>query len=104
MSSQPNSDWERKLQDLETEIHQTTPINNTNIPDETTKNTVYRIQAWFDSLPPVGRLAVGLIAMTIAFSILSTIFKIVTSLLSVAVVGIVLYLGYKFFMTPHAND
>ncbi|MCU0535372.1 MAG: hypothetical protein MUD14_15900 [Hydrococcus sp. Prado102] len=99
MSSQPNSDWERKLQDLETEIHQTTPINNTNIPEEA-HNAVYRIQLWFDSLPPVGRLAVALVAMTIAFSILSTIFKVITSLLSVAVVGIVLYLGYKFFMTP----
>jgi uncharacterized membrane-anchored protein len=103
MSSRPNSDWERKLQDLETEIHQTTPIKNTNIPDEA-KNTFYRIQVWFDSLPPVGRLAVGLVALTIAFSILSTIFKIITSLLSVAVVGIVLYLGYKFLMTPSSKD
>lgn len=103
MSSQPNSDWERKLQDLETKIHQTTPMNTTNVPDEA-KNTFYRIQVWFDSLPPVGRIAVALVAMTIAFSILSTIFKVITSLLSVAVIGIVLYLGYKFFMTPRSDD
>jgi uncharacterized membrane protein len=103
MNSQPNSDWERKLQDIEAEIHQTTRIDNTNIPDAQ-KNTFHRIQVWFDSLPPAGRLAVALVAMTIAFSILSTIFKVITSLLSVAVVGIVIYLGYKFLTTSSSHD
>jgi hypothetical protein len=106
MSSQSNSDWERKLEDVEVEVDREpspSSVNSTNVSGEV-ENAVNRMKEWFDSLPPPGRLVVTLVALTIAFSILSTIFQIVTSLLSTAVFAVILYLVYKFLTTSRSPD
>ncbi|OKH26681.1 hypothetical protein NIES593_01100 [Hydrococcus rivularis NIES-593] len=106
MSSQNNSDWERKFQDVEVEVDpdsSPSSVNSTNASGEI-ENAFNRIKVWFDGLPPAGRLIVTLVALTIAFSIVSTIFQIVTSLLSTAVFAVILYLVYRFLTTSRSPN
>jgi hypothetical protein len=106
MNSQPNSDWERQPQEVKVEIDPEpapTSVNSTNASEEL-ENAVKRIKIWFNSLPPAGRLIVTLIAVTLAFSLLSTVLKIVMALLSTAVLVVVLYLVYKYAIASRSPN
>jgi type VI protein secretion system component VasF len=106
MSSQTNSDWKRRLEDLEKEINQKfspSSVEPTNL-FQRSENAFNRIKEWVNSLPPPGRLAVTIVAVIVALSLLSIVLRVVTSLLSIAVLAIVLYLLYKFLMTPRSPN
>jgi Gpi18-like mannosyltransferase len=98
MSSQNNSDWEQKFQELEAEIHKTTPLTSEESGDASrkAKKAVAFLKNKFESLPPAGKLTIAIVTVLVAFSILSTILKVVTSLLSIAFVAVIAYLAYQY--------
>ena len=111
MNSQENQNWEQKLQELEAEVNQTTPMPpvNESKPPTTTENTALKeslsqVKTWFDSLPSIGKVAVAVVAAIIGFSLLRTVLQLVTSLLTIAILGVFLYLLYKFFVAPKSSQ
>lgn len=98
MSSQTNSEWEKKFQELEAEIHKTTPLTSEETGDvsQKAKKAIAALKNKFDSLPPAGKLAIAIVTVLVAFSILSTILKVVTSLLGIAFVAVIGYLAYQY--------
>lgn len=64
------------------------------------KSALNQVTKWFDSLPTVGKVVVAVVAITMGFSLLKSVFQLVASLISLTVLGFILYLVYKFFITP----
>jgi hypothetical protein len=63
-----------------------------------------QVQNWIDSgknifnnLPKFGKAAVAVGGVWIGFSILGAVLHVVSSILSLAVIGFVLYVGYRLF-------
>ncbi|AFZ21637.1 hypothetical protein Mic7113_6037 [Allocoleopsis franciscana PCC 7113] len=110
MNPQENPDYERRLQELEAELNKDKPLPSVEMPFrqpleryinrsqiESSRN---RVLNWFNSLPKPGKVAVVAIAVIVGASLFLSLLRLVASLISLAILGVILYLVYKFFVTP----
>jgi hypothetical protein len=105
-------DLKSKLDEMEAEINQeqATNSNSNNSsefnpkpafpqfelnPSPQVQGWINSSKAWFNSLPKVGKAAVAIGAVWLGFSILGAILHVVSSILSIAIVGLILYVGYR---------
>jgi hypothetical protein len=104
MNSQPEEDLQRRLQNLEAEIKSTGV--NTQGPKAQTPITSFfkwnlyleRCRIWFNSLSTIKKLAVTGIVMLLTVWMVQTVFALVASVISLAMLAVLVYLGYKFFI------
>lgn len=104
MKSQPEENWQRRLQDLEAEIKSTSV--NTPKPEAQTPVTRFaqwnlyleRSRNWFNSLSTIKKVAVTGVVMLLTVWMVQTVFALVASIISLAVLAVLVYLGYKFFI------
>lgn len=54
-------------------------------------------KAWFSTLPKIGKAAVAIGGVWLGFSVLGAILHVVSSVISIGVIGLVLYVGYRLF-------
>ncbi|MCC0179116.1 hypothetical protein I4641_19285 [Waterburya agarophytonicola K14] len=54
-------------------------------------------KAWFATLPQVGKAAVAIGGVWLGFSILGAVLHVVSSVVSIAFVGLLLYVAYRLF-------
>ncbi len=115
MNPQENRDYDRTLQELETELEKDQPLLspetqpgqleerpvNDSQPEKSVLNQVVN---WFNSLPSAGKVAVVAIAAILGFSLLRSVLQLVASLISLAILGVLLYLVYKFFVAPRSSQ
>jgi negative regulator of sigma E activity len=111
MNPQENRDYERRLQELEMEADSKThpsiddrigqPLQR-QVNNQPEKSVLNQVANWFNSLPRGAKVAVVIIATLVGFSILRSVLQLVASLFSLAILGVILYLVYKFFVTPQS--
>lgn len=116
--NQPNSqtNWEKRLQELEAEVNETGGgKQETSIPESSPvtaessefssqiKSITTQIRRWFDELPVLGKVVVGAIALGISLSLLKTVFQLITSVLTLAIIGALGYVGYQVFIKGKDN-
>lgn len=116
MNPQNNPNWKRRLQELEQEINQSTFGQTKNQEDNlnafsehntqisTLQTKLNQVQIWFNNLPRGAQVIVGLVAIVVGFSLLNTVLQVVTSLLSIAILAILLYCLYKFFVASQSPE
>ena len=103
-----NRNWKQKLEEIEAEINRATTSSSQQSTTETVrprieiapspqlKNWLKSGRDWFEALPQVGKVAVGIGALWLSFSVITAFLHIISSLISIAVMGFLLYVGYKF--------
>lgn len=104
MNSPNNQEWQRKLEALEAEINRNAGFQDSEktvepeiLPERTKYETwLSSAKDWFDRLPQTGKIAVTIGGIWLSFSLLNTFLHIVSSLVSIAFIGFLLYVGYKF--------
>ncbi len=112
MNPQNNRDYDRKLQELEDQLNSEKPrfsvetqlgqplrrfVNRSQL-----QSSFNQVANWFNNLPKSGKVTVAVIAALVAFSVLKTVLQLLASLISLAILGVILYLVYKFFVTPQS--
>lgn len=108
MNPQPDQDLERVLQKLEVEINQTPPPPLVPQPKQPlqpqtdsyqpVQSTLNKIINWFNSLSGFGKLLVIGVAALIGLAILRAVLKLVTAVISLALLGVIVYFVYQFFL------
>jgi hypothetical protein len=107
MNPQREEDLQRRLQKLEAEIN-TSPGEVSQVQEQ--KQTpqsgfadfnlhLERVRLWFNSLSGTKKLVFSGVAVILGFAILQAVFKLVASVISLAVLALLVYLGYKFFVS-----
>ncbi|PSO86419.1 MAG: hypothetical protein BRC45_02875 [Cyanobacteria bacterium QS_5_48_63] len=114
MAPENHQDWSRRLQELEKEINQaSSPVNNTepgqplqrhNNTSQSIKSTFNQVRDWFNGIPKLGKLAVVAIGVVVGFSLLRTVLQLVSSLFTLAIVGVALYFVYKLFIASNYSQ
>jgi len=114
MNSPNNSDWKKRLQELEAEINPTNPATGEKytVPETlklVTDPTQYQplVQKtlnWFNGLATGSKVVVAMVVILAVFTVLRSVFQLVAAVASLAIFGIVLYLVYKFLITPQSTD
>jgi hypothetical protein len=121
MTSPQPPDWQRRLRDLKIDIDAAKQtINDRSRSGSESLNEVdvdlpgfgieslqrgYRQSiSWFNSIPASGKLLAiaggGLLSLTL----IKTVFQLITSLITLSVFGIILYLVYRFWILPKSSD
>lgn len=113
MNPQQNQDWERKLQEIEAEINQAPPkppvqtqpgqpLTSQGNDSPSISSLLKQVTNWFNSLSRNARVIVVSAAAIVGFLVLKTVFQLVASVISLAILGAILYLVYKFFVASKA--
>lgn len=113
MTSPQDPDMEEQPPELEIEVE---PPDAAESPDllnldldpsswqATFKDSCDRIAIWFNAIPSSGKLLViaggGLLGLTL----LKTFLQLVTSLITLLVLGIIFYLVYRFWIAPKSGE
>ncbi|MBW4687185.1 MAG: hypothetical protein KME40_19270 [Komarekiella atlantica HA4396-MV6] len=108
MNSQPEENLQHRLEKLEAEINTNTPSEVVIQPQEQKQAPqsgaslnlyLERFQSWFNSLSGIKKLIFSGVAVLIGFAMLQAVFKLVVSVISLAVLAVLVYVGYKFFVS-----
>ncbi len=101
-------DLQSKLDEMEAEINQKTAADSQNTtqpifpqveinPSPQVQGWIDTSKAWFNSLPKFGKVAVAIGGVWLSFSILGAVLHVVSSILSLAAISLILYVGYRLF-------
>lgn len=101
-------DLKSKLDDMEAEIKKEAVVD----PEDTSKPVFPQVEmdftsqaqgwidsgkSWFATLPKVGKAAVAIGGVWLGFSVVGAVLHVVSSVVSIAFVGLLLYIGYRLF-------
>ncbi|MEM7756582.1 MAG: hypothetical protein AAGF83_00735 [Cyanobacteria bacterium P01_G01_bin.67] len=101
-------DLQNKLDEMEAELNQNQASDSQNAtksvfpqveinPSPQVQGWIDNSKKWFQSLPKFGKVAVAVGGVWLGFSILGAVLHVVSSILSIAAIGLVLYVGYRLF-------
>lgn len=89
----------RKLEALEAEVTNDVPRQSTqNMASGQKTNSLKSLQAAFEGLPPVAKVAAIAVGLVLGLSILSMVLKLVVSVIIVAGLGVGGYVAYKLLL------
>ncbi|MEH1925846.1 hypothetical protein [Nostoc sp.] len=105
MNPQPEEDLQRRLKKLEAEIN--SPPGVVPQPQEQTPQSIFanlnlqleRFQIWFNNLSGTKKLVVSGVTVLVGLAMLQAVFKLVASLITLALLAVLVYVGYKFFVS-----
>jgi hypothetical protein len=111
MNHQPEQDLQRRLENLEAEINSTSvdigqPAKNTETSPPAFvnwKSRLAKLQLWFKNLNGITKVIVGGVSVLLGLAILQALLRLVASVISVALLGFLVYLGYKFFVSGNSQ-
>ncbi len=113
MSPQENREWERRLQEIEAQINQPStsrPFQSEpgQLPTsqsarwQSIQPLLQQVTNWFNGFSGVGKVVVISAAAIVGLIVLKTVFQLVATLISLAIVGVLLYLVYRLFVAAKA--
>jgi len=107
MNPQPEEDLQRRLDKLEAEINSPPGVVSEPQEQKQTPQSVFanlnlqleRFQIWFNSLSGTKKLVVSGVTVLVGLAMLQAVFKLVASVISLALLAVLVYVGYKFFVS-----
>ena len=106
MAAKNQQDWQERLEELEAEVNaEDIPFTPTEKITTEEKVTAWLtpLRNWFDKLPRPGKVIVIVGGGLIAFSILNTVLRLVASLISLAVLAVIVYFAYRFLINNKSD-
>jgi hypothetical protein len=114
MSSSNQQEWQQKIKNLK--LGNNNPASEKSTPAEPIipeilsglDGELFEAQAWqekiaatknwFELMPSSGKIAVAVGLVIVGLMLLKTVFQLVTSLMTLGVVAVVLWFGYRYFI------
>ncbi|BBD66419.1 hypothetical protein NIES4072_63120 [Nostoc commune NIES-4072] len=105
MNPQREEDLQRRLNKLEAEINSSPEVVPQ--PQKQTEASIFtkfnlqleRFQIWFNSLSGTKKLVVSGVTVLVGLAMLQAVFKLVASVISLALLAVLVYVGYKIFVS-----
>ncbi|MEH1873943.1 hypothetical protein [Nostoc sp.] len=107
MNPQREEDLQRRLNKLEAEINSSPKVVPQPQEQKQTEASVFakfnlqleRFQIWFNSLSGTKKLVVSGVTVLVGLAMLQAVFKLVASVISLALLALLVYVGYKIFVS-----
>lgn len=111
----PERDLQSKLDEMEADLNQQADDNFSDNPNSVLPkieiNPTPQVQEWverskdlFNNLPQFGKVAVAVGGVWLGFSIVGAVLHVVSSIFSLAAIGLVLYVGYRLFTNNSESE
>ncbi|MGJ3252330.1 MAG: hypothetical protein ACFE0J_14565 [Elainellaceae cyanobacterium] len=99
MSSLQDSDINASAHEPDVDIYRPIPMHSTPESDERLTS-----RSWFASLSGGGKLLVIVLAGVVALAIVGVILQVIVWSIQLALIGILLFLAYRFFLHSHMSS
>lgn len=110
----PERDLQSKLDQMEADLNQKANSNSDDtksVLPQVEIDPSSQLQGWIDTskdffnrLPKFGKVAVAIGGVWLGFSIIGAVLHVVSSVLSIAVVGFLVYIAYRLFSSNSDAD
>ncbi len=109
MTSPQPPDWKRRFQDFKFKVEQPSSqpqsLNQVEVTPqgfgwEMIRQGYQQLMIWFNGIPSSGKLLAIAGGGFLSLSLIKTVYQLVTSLISLSILGIILYLVYRFWILP----
>jgi hypothetical protein len=113
MASPDPQDWQQRLRDLEINIgsnpKNSEPLNEIDVDAvgsglDAIKQSYQQFITWFNNIPASGKLLAIAAGGLLSLTLIKTVFQLVTSLITLSILGTILYLVYRFWVSPKSSD
>jgi hypothetical protein len=121
MTSPEPQNWQRRIQELKSNfVRVASALPNRSVSGSEHLNQIdvdapgfgidglqhsYRqFLSWFSSIPASGKLLAIAGGGLLGLSLIKTVFQLISSLITLSVFGIILYLVYRFWILPKNNE
>lgn len=113
MTSPQPPDWKRRFQDFKFKVEQPSsqpqPLNQVEVTPqgfgwEMLRQGYQQLIIWFNGIPSSGKLLAIAGGGFLSLSLIKTVYQLVTSLISLSILGIILYLVYRFWILPKNSE
>lgn len=114
MSFSERDDIQSKLDEMEADLNQKTVTSSTDNsqptlpqfeidPSPQVRDWIDKTKNTFNSLPKFGKVAVAIGGVWLSFSIVGAVLHVVSSVFTLAAIGLLLYVGYRLFGSSESN-
>ncbi len=97
MNYQDDPKVKQRLEDLEAEFNPTSFLGSKSDFSQKLKTFYNQFLTWFQQLPKVGQIIVGVVGLAAGLTLLRTVVELISLAITLAVVGVIGYIGYQFF-------
>ncbi len=112
MASPDPQDWQRRLRDLKINIGSkadSEPLNEIDVDApgfslDAIKQSYQQFITWFDGIPASGKLLAIAAGGLLGLTAIKTVFQLITSLITLSILGTILYLVYRFWVSPKSSE
>jgi hypothetical protein len=115
MTSPQPQDWKRHFQNFRVKIEQPSAppaadsLNQVEFTPqgfgwEMLRQGYQQFVIWFNAIPSSGKLLAIAAGGFLSLSLIKTVYQLITSLISLSILGIILYLVYRFWVLPKNNN
>jgi hypothetical protein len=110
-------DWQSRIRNLKIDLDRiastlsdrstatSEPLNEINVDFpkfgiDSLQREYQQFIAWFNGIPSSGKLLAIFGGGLLSLTLIKTVFQLITSLITLSTFGIILYLGYRFWILP----
>ena len=113
MTSPEPQNWQRRIQDLKSNFDRSVSgsehLNQIDVDApgfgiEGLQHSYRQFLSWFSSIPASGKLLAIAGGGLLGLSLIKTVFQLISSLITLSVFGVILYLVYRFWILPKNNE
>ncbi|MGE5659833.1 MAG: hypothetical protein ACM37W_24855 [Actinomycetota bacterium] len=104
MNPQEHQNWQHRLEELQAKLKQQQPLQENSKIYHSIETLYKQFLTWFQGLAKEGQVAVLAIGAVIGLAVLKTILELLTLSISLVFLGGVLYLAYKFLISPNSSN
>ncbi|WP_310485478.1 hypothetical protein [Chamaesiphon sp. VAR_48_metabat_403] len=113
MTSPEPQNWQNRIRDLKSNFDRSVSggedLNqiDVDIPDlgiGALQRSYQQFVTWFSNIPASGKLLAIAGGGLLGLSLIKTVFQLISSLITLSVFGVILYLVYRFWILPKNNE
>ncbi len=113
MTSPEPQNWQRRIQDLKSNFDRTVAgsedlkqidVDAPSLGLEGLQQSYQQFISWFSGIPASGKLLAIAGGGLLGLSLIKTVFQLISSLITLSVFGVILYLVYRFWILPKNNE
>jgi len=114
MASPQPQDWQQRFQDLKNKVDRSADTSKQLKEIEVDATGLFGIDAlqrsyqqfiaWFNRIPASGKLLAIAAGGLLSLTLIKTVFQLITSLITLSLLGTILYLVYRFWILPKSSD
>ncbi len=105
--------WQQRLRELKIDLDRssatTEPLNEIDVDAaglgmDAIKHSYQQFVAWFNDIPSSGKLLAIAAGGLLSLTLIKTVFQLVTSLITLSILATILYLVYRFWVSPKSSE